>query len=257
MTTPLPIRRPLPGRIRLADLTLAEEFRESSDSLCRALAPLCGSFRPRRQSSRYAVPLSGRALMRRADVPTQRRPRHRQVSQGMREGNGRTAADAASVGVGAIEVLHPSPGPSIANPKPNRQNKMQTQTPQPNTPIAARLIRHSRGVGNPSLLNNHPQTRSSPHPRPSPQYQTRGRGRRCSSFPLSLPPQYQTRGKRLRHGAGACLCFFLPLSLKGPKSLPRVPRGGEGDQGGEGSSVGRGVSPPRFGMRGEGSLPVS
>ena len=40
-------------------------------------------------------------------------------------------------------------------------------------------------------------------------------------------PKYRTRGKRLRPGAGACLCFFLPLSLNGPK--------GEGDQGGEGS----------------------
>ena len=40
------------------------------------------------------------------------------------------------------------------------------------------------------------------------------------------------------------LCSSLPLSLKGPKSLPRVPRGGEGDQGGEGSPVGsRGIPP--------------
>ena len=31
------------------------------------------------------------------------------------------------------------------------------------------------------------------------------------------------------------LCSSFPLSLNGPKSLPRVPRGGEGDQGGEGS----------------------
>ncbi len=41
---------------------------------------------------------------------------------------------------------------------------MQTQTPQPNTPIPARLTRHSRGVGNPSLLNNHTQLRNSPRP---------------------------------------------------------------------------------------------
>ena len=39
---------PLTGRIRLADLTLVEESCESIDSLCRALAPLCGSIRPRR-----------------------------------------------------------------------------------------------------------------------------------------------------------------------------------------------------------------
>ena len=45
---------------------------------------------------------------------------------------------------------------------------------------------------------------------------------------LSFPShQYQTRGMHLRQGAGASLCSYLPLSLKGPK--------GEGDQGGEGS----------------------
>ena len=42
-TTPLS-----PGVYALADFTLVEESRESSDSLCRALVPLCGSFRPRR-----------------------------------------------------------------------------------------------------------------------------------------------------------------------------------------------------------------
>ena len=47
--------------------------------------------------------------------------------------------------------------------------------------------------------------------------------------------QNQTRGKRLCQGTGACPCFSFPLSLKGPESLPRVPRGGKGDQGGEGS----------------------
>ena len=92
---------------------------------------------PTAASSRYAVPYSGRALMRWTDVPTQRRPRHRQVSQGMRVGKGRTAADATSVGVGAIEVLHPSPGPSIAHPKPNKQNENPdptTEQPLPSYP---------------------------------------------------------------------------------------------------------------------------
>ena len=48
LSTPLPIQRPSYGRLRLADLTLAEDFHESIDSLCRALAPLSGSIRPRR-----------------------------------------------------------------------------------------------------------------------------------------------------------------------------------------------------------------
>ncbi len=46
---------------------------------------------------------------------------------------------------------------------------------------------------------------------------------------LSFPShQYQTRSIRPHPGAGVCLCFFLPLSLKGPKSLPRTPIRGRG-----------------------------
>ena len=85
------------------------------------------------------------------------------------------------------------------------------------------LIRHSRGVGNPSLLNNHPQLRNAPRPFP---------------FPLPPFPSTKTRGIGLRLGAGLCLCFFFPLSLEGPK--------GEGEEGGEGSpSRSQGTLPPR------------
>ncbi len=125
---------------------------------------------PTAASSRYAVPFSGRALMRRTDVPTQRRPRHRQVSQGMREGKGRTTADAASVGVGAIEILHPSPGP----PSP-------TQTPQPNnlspTLIPSPLRRGDRlgalpgvgwGVPSPFLKQSKPCLKLQNNQKPTP-----------------------------------------------------------------------------------------
>ena len=161
---PLPIRRPLPGRIRLADLTLVGRgiprvFRlvmQGLSALMRLLPPTAAEVEP------ICRPAQRSSADAETDVPTQRRPRYRQVSQGMREGKGRTTADATSVGVGAKKVLHPSPGPSIADPKPNRQNKMQTQTPQPNNPtptaIPALYTRHSRGVGNPSLRNNHSQT---------------------------------------------------------------------------------------------------
>ena len=131
---------------------------------------------PTAASSRYAVPLSGRALMRRTDVPTQRRPRHRQVSQGMREGKGRTAADAASVGVGAIEILHPSPGPP--SPTQNPTDKMQTQTPQPNnptplsSPVWASLVGALPGVGwrvpSPFLKQSKPCQKSQNNQKPTP-----------------------------------------------------------------------------------------
>ncbi len=128
------------------------------------------------------------------------------------------------------------PASSIADPKPNKQNaNPDPTTKQPLPHRHPRLAHPSFPRSRESIPPEQPpptlQLSLAPlrHSLSSPQYQTRGRGRRCPSF---------------------------PLSLKGPKSLPRVPRGGEGDQGGEGSSVGRGVSPPRFGMRGEGSLPV-
>ena len=53
------------------------------------------------------------------------------------------------------------------------------------------------------------------------------------SFPP--PPSTKTRGMHLRLGVGACLCFYFPLFLEGPKI--------EGDKGGEGSLVGRGYPP--------------
>ena len=104
--------------------------------------------------------------MRGTDVPTQRRPRRRQVSQGMRVGNGRTAADALGIGVGAIEILHESPGPSVADPLQNRQNKMQTQTPQPLPNRHSSLyLRHSGPE--PESIPFYPSfpTRSGIHPR--------------------------------------------------------------------------------------------
>ena len=93
--------------------------------------------------------------MRRTDVPTQKRPRRRQVSQGMRVGNGRTAADVihplwwtTSVGVGAIEILHPSPGPSIAYLLPT--DRMKNETPQ----SKMLQVRHRRGTSASGGPNN-------------------------------------------------------------------------------------------------------
>ena len=73
------------------------------------------------------------------------------------------------------------------------------------------------------ITNQHPSHCHSDAPRgiwggaPSPLPSTKLKGRACAAA-QALPS-----------------VFPSPLSLKGPQSLPRVPRGGEGDQGGEGS----------------------
>ena len=166
--------------------------------------------------------------MRRADVPTQRRPRQRQVSQGMREGKGRTAADATSVGVGAIEVLHPSPGHSIADPKPNKQNRMQTQTPQPNNPSPTAIpdvrgrvpVGATGGSPSPELGDGLPMVlRGIPSLPPSTKLE-----QRLALF--SSPPEYKLEGRACAPRTHVPL-FTPPPLLEGPK--------GEGDRGGEGS----------------------
>ena len=93
--------------------------------------------------------------MRRTDVPTQRRPRRRQVSQGMRVGNGRTAADAFGFGVGAIVILHESPGPSIAYLLPT--DRMKNETPQSKMLQVEHppgRVRHRRGTSASGGPNN-------------------------------------------------------------------------------------------------------
>ena len=97
------------------------------------------------------------------------------------------------------------PASSIADPKPDRQNKMNTQTPQPNTPIPARLTRHSRGVGNPSLLNNHPQLRNSP---------------RLPSVIPSLPPSTKLEG------SACAMAQALPSVFSSPSPLRALYRPG-------------------------------
>ena len=130
---------------------------------------------------------------------------------------------------------------------------MQTQTPQPNNPTPTIIpalyivIPAEAGIHPSGTITHNPAIHPIPSLLPSIELEAEGspadataailRSIISGSEPESIPPspQYQTRGKRLRQGAGASLCSSLPLSLKGPKSLPRVPRGGEGDQGGEGS----------------------
>ena len=158
--------------------------------------------------------------MRRADVPTQRRPRQRQVSQGMREGKGRTTADATSVGVGAIGVLHPSPGPSIADPKPNKQNEYPTPTTQQPLPHHSRLAHpsfpRSRESIPPEQPPPTPQLSLAPlrYSLSSTQYQTTGRGRRCSSFPLSLPPSTKLEGSACAMAQALPSVFSSPSPLR-------------------------------------------
>ena len=153
----------------------------------------------------------------------------------------------------APRPLRPGHGPSIAYPTLPTAPTFYTVIPDPDResipgagPLVLRLSKYERGVahtrlsclasyshplllrhscggqslplrrqGNSSLRNNHLRSRNSRHPLPF--------------------HQYQTRGRHLRQGAGASFCFYLLLSLKGPK--------GEGDQGGEGSPVGLGASP--------------
>ncbi len=126
----------------------------------------------------------------------------------------------------APRPLRPGHGPSIAYPTLPTAPTFYTVIPDPDResipgagPLVLRLSKYERGVAHTRL------SRLASHPRP----------------PYAVLPshQYQTRGIRPHPGAGVCLCFFLPLSLKGPK--------GEGDQGGEGFPVGLGVSPLRRG----------
>ena len=92
------------------------------------------------------------------DVPRAGTPSTPASPQWHEWGYGRTAADVihplwrtGSVGVGAIEILHPSPGPP--SPTQNPTDKMQTQTPQPNnptplsSPVWASLVGALPGVG--------------------------------------------------------------------------------------------------------------
>ena len=98
--------------------------------------------------------------------------------------------------------FHPSPTPLTVIPMPREESQASAR------PSAPALV---------SLIIQQGVERSAPSP--------------STKLETHTPAP---RRRRMR------LCLFLPLSLTGPKSLPRVPRGGKGDQGGEGS-----LPPPR------------
>ena len=120
---------------------------------------------------------------------------------------------AAWIGTGAksSSVFHRRPKTQQTKCKPRPEPHIPTTLPPPPSPTC------------PPVIPEESESIPPEQPHPTPQ--------------LSLAPlryslsstQYQTRGKRLRHGAGASLCFFLPLSLNGPE--------GEGEKGGEGSAL--------------------
>ncbi len=87
------------------------------------------------------------------------------------------------------------PSPSAVERRRRTENTHTTPTA-----IPARLIRHSRGVGNPSLLNNHPQLRNSPRP--------------LSVIPSLLP------STELEAEVGAVLLSPSPFPLFFPPPLP-------------------------------------
>ena len=138
---PLPNRCPLSGERLCVGIYFAGEAKRPGVTGIRASEPLRGStvvtigglhsahddFEPN------AVPHSGRALMR-DGLPHPGTPSTPASPQRHAWGYGRTAADVidplwwtTSVGVGAIVILHQSPGPSIADPPPTRQ----TENPKP------------------------------------------------------------------------------------------------------------------------------
>ena len=137
---PLPNRCPLSGERLCVGIYFAGEAKRPGVTGIRAIKPLRGStvvtigelhsahddFEPN------AVPHSGRALMR-DGLPHPGTPSTPASPQRHAWGYGRTAADVidplwwtTSVGVGAIVILHQSPGPSIAFPSPLDR----TETPQ-------------------------------------------------------------------------------------------------------------------------------
>ncbi len=155
--------------------------------------------------------------MRRADVPTQRRPRHRQVSQGMREGKGRTTADATSVGVGAIEVLHPSPGPP--SPTQNPTNKMPTQIPQPNNPPPPlSVIPAEAGIHPSGKITHNPAVHPIPGPLPSTELEAEVGAEAPTSASVLLSPS-PSMALRERGIKGVRVPFPSPA----PREIPRRP----------------------------------
>ena len=125
-------------------------------------------------------------------------------------------------GVAQAGLPLPAPESRTFHRRPKTQQPEQNASPNPTTEHP------HRRPSNPSF----PRSRESippEQPHPTPQLNP-------APFRYSLPsPQYQTRGKRLRHGAGASLCFFLPLSLKGPKRA--CPESLEGERGIKGVRV--------------------
>ena len=137
---PLPNRCPLSGERLCVGIYFAGEAKRPGVTGIRAIKPLRGStvvtigelhsahddFEPN------AVPHSGRVLMR-DGLPHPGTPSTPASPQRHTWGYGRTAADVidplwwtTSVGVGAIVILHQSPGPSIAFPSPLDRNRNPT-----------------------------------------------------------------------------------------------------------------------------------